>query len=99
MTLHAQKNPSINKGFFSVHWNLISQILFSLDSAFASLGINSHFSDARTLRSFGMCHITDQSPVAAGGIVSFHPCSIAVRLQDHDRLCDSLNPPYGGYRS
>jgi len=35
---------------------------------------------------------TDRSPVAAGGIVSFHARSIAVWLQDHDRLCDSLIP-------
>ena len=38
------------------------------------------------------------SPVAADGIVfiplreSFHTCSIAVGLQDHGRLCDSLIP-------
>jgi hypothetical protein len=35
--------------------------------------------------------ITSKSPVAAGGIVSFHTSSIAVRLQDEDRLCDSLS--------
>lgn len=34
--------------------------------------------------------ITDQSPVAAGGIASFHPCSKAVGLKDHDRPCGSL---------
>lgn len=39
--------------------------------------------------------ITDRSPVAAGGIITFHPFSIAVRLKEYDRLCDSqdrLNP-------
>ena len=30
------------------------------------------------------------SPVAAGGIVTFHPSPIAVMLQGNDRLCDSL---------
>lgn len=33
---------------------------------------------------------TDRSPVAAGGIIAFHPFSIAVRLEENDRLCDSL---------
>ncbi len=30
------------------------------------------------------------SAVAAGGIVTFHPLSLAVGLRDYDRLCDSL---------
>ena len=34
------------------------------------------------------------SPVAAGGIVSFHTRSIAVGLQDRGRLCDSLGPSF-----
>ena len=34
--------------------------------------------------------IADLSPVAAGGIVTFHPSPIAVRLKGDDRLCDSL---------
>jgi hypothetical protein len=34
--------------------------------------------------------ITDRSSVAAGGIVTFHPSPIAVRLQGNDRLCGSL---------
>ena len=36
--------------------------------------------------------IADLSPVAAGGIVTFHPSPIAVRLKGDDRLCDSLSP-------
>ena len=36
--------------------------------------------------------ITDLSPVAAGGIVTFHPYSKAVWLKECDRLCDSLIP-------
>jgi len=34
--------------------------------------------------------MTKISPVATGGIVAFHPPSLAVRLRDGDRLCDSL---------
>ncbi len=37
-----------------------------------------------------MCHQADLSSVTAGGIVTFHPSPIAVRLQGNDRLCDSL---------
>jgi hypothetical protein len=34
--------------------------------------------------------IADRSSVTAGGIVTFHPSPIAVRLKGDDRLCDSL---------
>lgn len=34
--------------------------------------------------------VASRSSVAAGGIVTFHPFPIAVRLKGNDRLCDSL---------
>lgn len=40
--------------------------------------------------------LTKISPVATGGIVAFHPLSLAVRLRDSDRLCDSLIPIKSG---
>lgn len=35
--------------------------------------------------------LANASPVAAGGIVSFHTSALAVRLKVGDRLCDSLD--------
>lgn len=79
-------------------WNLISQILFQ----------NSHFSNARNLYPFGMLHSPAQilfpkfvrereiRRLQRVGLPTFHPCSIAVWLQAHDRLCGSLIPAKRG---